>query len=175
VLSELKPYVPLPPEEVEAFANSVIDRFSNPYIKHSLLSIALNSISKFKARILPTILETYDSMGRLPDALCFAFAALVWFYAGNERDGRLYGLRLIPDVKIEEDEILEDKAVIKFVTYAPDNSTKEVVTDMFAQTNFCGQDLNLIPGFSEKVVKYILLRASCFGSIRVTAMAALNL
>jgi tagaturonate reductase len=167
--------VPLPPEEVEAFAHSVSDRFSNPYIKHSLLSSSINSISKFKARVLPTILETYDSMGRLPDALCFAFAALVWFYAGNERDGRLYGLRIIPDVTREEYEVLDDKAVIKVFTYAPDNSTKEVVTDMFAQTNFWGRDLNLIPGFSEKVVKYILLRASCFGSVRYTAQTALNL
>jgi tagaturonate reductase len=174
VLAELKPYVPLPQEEVEAFANSVIDRFSNPYIKHSLLSISLNSVSKFKARVLPTILETYDCIGKLPDALCFAFAALVWFYIGDVRDGRLYGTRIVPTARDDEYEILDDKAVIKFFIYAPDKPTKEFVTDLFAQSNFWGQDLNLIPGLNEKVVKYILLRGS-YGKVSYTLQAALNI
>jgi tagaturonate reductase len=166
VLSELKPYVPLPPEEVEAFAGSVIDRFSNPYIKHSLLSIALNSISKFKARVLPTILEASGSAGTPPDALCFAFAALILFYIGRTR--------VSVTGETEEYEILDDKAVIEFFARASDKGPKEVVTDLFARTDFWGRDLNLIPGLNEKVLKYMLLTTTS-GGVRGAVKAAFNL
>ena len=64
-------------EELTTFADSVFDRFKNPHIKHYLLSIALNSVSKFKARVLPTILEYYNKNKSLPPTLTFSFAALI--------------------------------------------------------------------------------------------------
>jgi tagaturonate reductase len=78
---ELSPMVPLPPEEVRSFADSVLERFENPYIRHEWRSIALNSVSKFRVRVLPTIRETYARTGGLPKLLCFSFAAMVGYYA----------------------------------------------------------------------------------------------
>lgn len=62
------------------FGNAVLERFSNPYIKHQLLSIALNSVSKFKVRVLPSILEYKEQNGVYPKALTFSLAALLAFY-----------------------------------------------------------------------------------------------
>lgn len=62
------------------FAEDVLERFSNPFIKHMLLSIALNSVSKFQVRVLPTILEYKEKFGLYPPALTFSMAALIAFY-----------------------------------------------------------------------------------------------
>ena len=62
------------------FAKAVLERFSNPFIKHMLLSIALNSVSKFQVRVLPTILEYKEQNGAYPPALTFSMAALIAFY-----------------------------------------------------------------------------------------------
>ncbi len=67
-------------EDNRAFGKAVLERFSNPFIKHLLLSIALNSVSKFKARVLPTILEYKEQRGVYPQALVFSLAALIAFY-----------------------------------------------------------------------------------------------
>ena len=70
------------------FAKAVLERFSNPFIKHQLLSIALNSVSKFQVRVLPTILEYKEKFGAYPPALTFSLAALISFYrTDNANDG----------------------------------------------------------------------------------------
>ena len=66
------------------FAKDVLERFANPFVKHQLLSIALNSVSKFKARVLPTILEYKEAFGKLPKYLTFSLAALIAFYKTDE-------------------------------------------------------------------------------------------
>ena len=59
------------------FAQDVLERFANPFVKHQLLSIALNSVSKFKARVLPTILEYMDYTGKFPESLTFSLMRLM--------------------------------------------------------------------------------------------------
>ena len=64
---------------------TVFERFHNPEIRHELKSIALNSTSKFRARLLPTLLDRYHSTGKIPTHLAHAFAALIVFYRGKWR------------------------------------------------------------------------------------------
>ena len=71
-------------EDNRAFGAAVLERFSNPFIRHLLLSIALNSVSKFKARVLPTILEYKEQNGVYPQALVFSLAALIAFYRTDQ-------------------------------------------------------------------------------------------
>lgn len=71
-------------EEDISFGKAVLDRFANPFVKHQLLSIALNSVSKFKARVLPTLLEYYEERGKLPKCMTFSMAALIAFYRTEE-------------------------------------------------------------------------------------------
>ena len=80
VFEEIIPTLDLPKAELEEYAENVLTRFNNPYIKHYLSSIALNSVSKFKVRVLPSILEYKKRFGTYPKTLIFAFAKLMEFY-----------------------------------------------------------------------------------------------
>ena len=80
IFEEIIPTLDLPEEELEDYANSVITRFENPYNKHYLMSIALNSISKFGVRVLPSIKEYKKRFGKYPETLVFGFKKLLEFY-----------------------------------------------------------------------------------------------
>ena len=79
VFDEIIPTLDLPKEELVKYAEGVIERFANPYIKHYLSSIALNSVSKFKVRVLPSILEYIKRYNKTPETLIFSFAKLIDF------------------------------------------------------------------------------------------------
>jgi tagaturonate reductase len=80
VFEEIIPTLDLPRAELEDYAENVLTRFANPYIKHYLSSIVLNSVSKFKVRVLPSILEYKHRFGAYPKTLTFALAKLITFY-----------------------------------------------------------------------------------------------
>ena len=89
IYDEIIPVLDLPRDELESFASAVTGRFRNPYIKHQLLSIALNGMTKFRTRILPQLLAGQKATGKLPARLTFALAALIAFYRA-ERNGETY-------------------------------------------------------------------------------------
>ena len=80
VFDEIIPTLDLPTDELIDYANNVFERFSNPYIKHMCSSIALNSVSKFKVRVLPSITEYIKRKGEMPKHLLFSFTRLIEFY-----------------------------------------------------------------------------------------------
>lgn len=102
-------------EDNRAFGAAVLERFSNPFIKHLLLSIALNSVSKFKARVLPTILEYKEEKGAYPQGLTFSLAALIAFYRTDEAN--------------------DGEDIMAFMKDAS-------VADILAKTEYWGQDLS---------------------------------
>jgi len=146
VYNEIVPMVPLPEDDVKAFADSVMERFENPFIKHSLLAISLNSVSKFKARILPTILDTYSKNGSLPTNLCFSLAALMAFYSGEKGDGKLVGNR-----DGSSYDIVDDVSVMEFFAASKEKPVQEFVTKFLSREDFWGKDLTEIPGLVDKV------------------------
>lgn len=89
VTDEVIPTIPLPADEVKAYATVVFERFHNPEIKHELKSIALNSVSKFRARLLPTLLDRFNTTHQLPPGLVQVFAALIVFYRGSWKGEQL--------------------------------------------------------------------------------------
>lgn len=93
---EILPYVPVDPADpdgVRRFADSVRDRFDNPYIDHRLLDISIESAEKWRVRILPSLHDAYRATGKLPLRLTFSFAALLAFLTGVETDGAVMGTR----------------------------------------------------------------------------------
>ena len=80
VFEEIIPTLDLPREELESYAESVLERFSNPYVKHLWKSISLNSVSKFRVRVLPSILEYEKRFGRAPENLLFSLGRLIELY-----------------------------------------------------------------------------------------------
>ena len=80
VFEEIIPTLDLPREELFAYANDVFERFNNPYIKHFCASISLNSVSKFKVRVLPSLLEYIKRTGKMPARLIKSLYMLIAFY-----------------------------------------------------------------------------------------------
>jgi tagaturonate reductase len=97
IREEIIPTLDLPKAELQQFAGDVIERFQNPFIRHELLSIALNSLSKFQVRVLPSILEYNRRTGRLPGRLLRSLAGLILFYKGEWKGERI-PLNDTPDV-----------------------------------------------------------------------------
>ena len=89
-------------EERLAFAASVFERFSNPFIQHRLRSIALNSVSKFAVRVLPTILEYKEKNGTYPKGLTMSFAYLMYFYKNNTPDDSPEVMALMKELSVAE-------------------------------------------------------------------------
>ena len=147
---EIAPLISLPKEEVNAFTLSVLERFENPFLDHSLLSISLNSVSKWKTRVLPTFKDFYNKNGIIPKGLTFSFAALLAFYSSEtlKEDG-LYATRQNGDVYTVHD----DMEVLKFFSK---NSKRADFVELTAQnTAFWGEDLSKYEGFTEAVSNYL--------------------
>jgi tagaturonate reductase len=82
IFNEINETLKMDRDELNSFADEVLDRFRNPFIKHKLSDIALNSISKFKVRVLPSLLEYTAVHNKIPTNLTFSFACLIRFYKG---------------------------------------------------------------------------------------------
>ena len=153
---EIIPTLDLPKDDLLRFAVAVMERFANPHIKHYLLSIALNSTSKYRARVLPSVLEFQKRTGTLPSRLCFGLGALIAFYRGKDfRDGALVGER-----NGEEYRIVDDRPVLDFFAdawraYASPNDVRTLISRVLANTSMWGRDLNAVPGMTEAVVGYL--------------------
>jgi len=117
-------------EDNRKFGEAVFERFANPFIKHQLLSIALNSVSKFRARVLPTILEYKAKNGLYPKILSFSFAALIAFY--------------------KTDEANDGEEIIKFMKNAS-------VADILKREDYWGEDISdmydIVNNWYEKIEK----------------------
>lgn len=151
IYEEVIPTLTLPEDELKAFAAEVVNRFDNPYVDHKLLDISLNSVSKWRARCMPSLLGYVDKFGKLPAHLTFSIAALMAFYTGSEiRDGVLIGHR-----NGEEYLVKDDKAVLEFFAANSGKDTRTFVTDYLGNENFHGQDLNKVPGLTDAVVAYL--------------------
>ena len=146
------PTVQLPDDEKRAFAESIIDRFLNPFANHQLISISLNSISKWQVRVLPSLLDYLKITGRLPKVLTFSLAALLAFYRGTETaDGKWEGKREKGSYPISD-----DPEKIRFINecYAKldaDGDTSAFVRNILGRNDFWGQDLTAVPGLADAV------------------------
>jgi tagaturonate reductase len=150
---EIIPTLTLPRQELEAFADAVVERFSNPFIKHALLSISLNSVSKYKARVLPSVEAYVAARGRVPARLAFALAALVAFYRGTTiKDASLIGQRDGKEYAIKDDlPILETFAKLWRDFDGSAAGVSKLVDAVLRKEEWWGKDLRGIPGFTAAV------------------------
>ncbi|NLO85477.1 MAG: tagaturonate reductase [Clostridiales bacterium] len=146
---EVIPTLTLPKEDLMNFAEAVTGRFENPYIKHALLSICLNSVSKWRARCMPSLLGYVEAKQALPEHLTFSIATLIALYHGGTlkdgglecmRDGKPYMLR-------------DDEAVLRFFAENSNKPAAELVRDFLSNECFFGTDLTQIAGLADSVTK----------------------
>ncbi|MCI8801130.1 MAG: tagaturonate reductase [Lachnospiraceae bacterium] len=151
IFDEVIPTLTLPEEELKEFAEAVITRFNNPYVKHALLSISLNSVSKWRARCMPSLLGYVEKFGKLPAHLTFSLAALMAFYHGTEiRDKALIGHR-----DGQEYNILDDMEVLEFFRDNCEKDSRVFVESFLGNESFFGQNLNQVAGLTDAVTAYL--------------------
>ena len=143
VFKEICPALDLPEKELTEFANDTIDRFRNPHLKHLLMSIALNSISKYKTRILPSLIGYARKTGTIPRRLSFSLAALIVFYSGKY-NGRKIALKDDPEVLA----FFQRKWKQTGLSF---ESIEKLVLSILEHKAFWGVDLTAIKGLPEKI------------------------
>jgi tagaturonate reductase len=154
VFEEILPTVALPEKEKRAYAESVLERFRNPFVRHELLSISLNSASKWKVRVLPSLLDYQKAQGQLPKALAFSLASLLAFYRGkplttNELTGQR-GEQPYP--------IRDDAAVLACMAEAwkraeATQDWRQLADTTLGRADIWGQDLNQVNGLTDFVAQ----------------------
>ena len=145
---EVIPTLDLPKDDLMAFAEAVTGRFMNPFIKHALLSICLNSVSKWRARCMPSLLVYAEKEGRLPEHLTFSLATLMGLYHGGKLtgDGRLECLRDGQPYYLQD-----DAAVLEFFAATSGLPAREQVERFLGNESFFGPDLIRVPGLVDSV------------------------
>ena len=140
IFNEIIPTLDMPNAELTQFANDVIDRFRNPFIRHELLTISLNSVSKFRIRVLPSILRYINLKQALPGKLLFSLAALIRFYKG-EWQGEPIPLNDTLDV-------------LSFMQQAWHEGNPVKAADrILSNPALWEQDLRRIPGLQDYIIK----------------------
>lgn len=150
LFDEVIPILPLDKKDCEDFAAAVTDRFNNPFVDHQLMSISLNSTSKWKARDLPSLLEFVDKFHKLPEALCMGFAAYIAFYSTDlqrREDDSLIAKR----AKGNEYKIQDDGGALDFYWAHKNSEDKTLVHDVLTNTEMWDQDLTKVDGLEDKV------------------------
>lgn len=145
---EIIPTLSLSKEALEVFASEVVDRFKNPFIKHYLLSISLNSMSKYKTRVLPSVLGYLEKKGQLPKILVLTLAAYIVFYKGEEKNGTTIPLNDGQDILDLYKKLWSDYD-------DTEEGVKHIVKEVLAYEALWKGNLNDIPGLHELVSRYV--------------------
>ncbi|QYF72769.1 tagaturonate reductase [Cryobacterium sp. PAMC25264] len=135
---EIIPVLDLPHDELAAYAESVKERFENPFMHHELASIALNSASKYKSRLLPILLNFHTANGTFPPRVTLALSAILLTYSGD------------PSVTITPVDSAETIAAFH-AAYAAAADTDAYVATILADTTLWGTDLTVLDGLVEQV------------------------
>ena len=148
---EVIPTLPLDKDDLMAFAEAVQDRFNNPFVNHELMSISLNSTSKWKARNLPSFLEYIKTEGKLPACLTMSLAAYIAFYSNDIQELNEKGL-VCRRPKGNDYLISDDRWALEFYWAHKDDSAEALVNAVLTNEQMWDQDLTKIEGLEAAVV-----------------------
>lgn len=136
---ELLETLNLPKPELEAYAASVVERFVNPFVKHFVTSIMLNSFPKYKTRDLPGVKTYLERKGELPKGLVLGLAAIITYYKGGKRGD----VEIVPN---------DDAAIIELLKNLwATGDVRKVAEGVLAAEFIWGENLNEVPGLTDLV------------------------
>ena len=139
MFDELLETLDLPKAELEQFGKDVIERFVNPYVRHLVTSIMLNSFPKYKTRDLPGLKKYLERKGTLPSGLVLGLAAIITYYKGGKRGET----EIVPN---------DDPAIIALLKELwASGDTRKVAEGVLGAETIWGEDLNAIPGLTDMV------------------------
>ena len=156
LLDEVVPILPLDKEDCKKFAAAVQDRFNNPFVNHELMSISLNSTSKWRARNMPSFLEYIEQNGTLPACLTMSFAAYIAFYSNDVQELTDAGL-VCKRAKGNTYTVSDDRWVLEFYYAHKDDDIPALVHAVMANEQMWGRDLTQIPGFEDATVNNLAM------------------
>ncbi len=137
---EIAPLIDLPQEELAFYSEAVKERFANPFVRHELTSIALNSLSKYKTRLLPGVIQSIQERDLVPRRMVAALAALLVIYGDFE------GITVSP---IDgEEEIAKFRELKEEVDY---------VEAVLSDSELWGQELTKYPELVREVKKDVAI------------------
>lgn len=143
MFDELLKTLDLPRPELEQFAHDVLERFVNPYVKHFVTSIMLNSFPKYRTRDLPGLKTYLERKGILPKGLVLGLAGIVTYYKGGKRGDT----EIIPN---------DDKETISLLQRLwATGDTVQVAEGVLGATEIWGEDLNMIPGLTAMLNSFL--------------------
>lgn len=160
LFDEIVPGLPLDRGEMIAYANETLERFRNPFIKHKLSDIAMNSLSKWKVRLLPTLKAHYARTGAAPAALTESLASLLRLYrhervAGEPPQSRLPDGAAFP---LRDDPALLARIAEVWAPYYRDGeaSIAGCVRGILSLTAIWEEDLTAYPGLADAVTAHLV-------------------
>jgi tagaturonate reductase len=163
IFDDIIPTLDLGENELKEFADAVLERFKNPFIDHKWLDISLNSISKFKTRVLPSLVEYGRRFGTFPKMLTFAFAALIAFYRGSEiKDGKLVAYRNGEEYFVNDD--MEALEFFRELWASYENNKidlKDMVKAVLSKVELWDGNLSELPGLADRVYDYLNSIVTC--------------
>jgi tagaturonate reductase len=157
VMNEIIPSLPYPEVEMRAYADGVFERYSNPYIRHRLADIAMNSLSKFKARLIPSLSHYAERGEPIPEGLLLGFAALIRYYRVYRNGDQYEGVSLLGSKYVVRDDAnaLETIAAIWAKANESGQELAVMATQLLSESALWGQDLNRWPGVAEAVTSHL--------------------
>ncbi|MBB6637288.1 tagaturonate reductase [Cohnella thailandensis] len=158
VYEDIVPSLPYSRDELQAYADTVFERFGNPYIRHRLADIAMNSLSKFRTRLLPTLASYSEKGEKAPERLALGLAGLLRYYRirpagdgsykGTTLSGASYAVR-------DDQALLERVAGIWEEARGSAEPLERTVAKLLAQTGIWGADLSEWPGLASAAAGFI--------------------
>jgi len=157
IFEEIIPSMNGSKDMLEKYAADVLERFENPFNPHMLLSISLNSVSKFKTRDLPSLLGYIEANKKLPKRLTFSLAALISFYEGTEYEGdALKGNRNGETYLIQDSpEVLAKFAQLYKAGGDVQTKAATIAKAVLSEKAWWGQNLSVIDGLEAAVSSYL--------------------
>lgn len=157
IMDVILPSVDMDKKMLTDFAHAVIERFENPFIKHYLLSILLNSTAKFNVRVLPSLLDYYKKFGKFPQELLFSFAAYIYIYKPVRiKDNHLYGLRDGKEYELTDDQTNIEKMDAAWKLYdGSEKSTLAVAKSIVCDDSLWDTDAATLKKMLPEVGKYL--------------------
>ncbi len=153
---EVIPTLPLDKKDLEDFASAVQDRFNNPFVDHELMSISLNSTSKWRARNMPSFLEYIEKTGKLPPCLTMSFAAYIAFFSNDIQELNDKGL-VCRRPKGNSYTCSDDRWALEFYYEHRNDSPEGLVRAVMTNERMWGRDLTQVAGFEDAVVSGLKL------------------
>ena len=148
---EIIPTLPLDKKDLEEFASAVEDRFNNPFVNHELMSISLNSTSKWKARNMPSFLAYIEEQKQLPKCLTMSLAAYIAFYSSDIQERTADGL-ICKRPAGNTYKIQDDAWALDFYYAHKNDTAAQLVNAVLTNTQMWDQDLTKIEGLEAAVL-----------------------